>query len=470
MTTTTPVTATDEEADPGAGAGAVDVDGAAVDAPPVNAKHLAAVLDAAWAAVTVTSDDKDHAKRTKQQPEPTVEPPPALKAFTRWTSRKRLADDKMLAALDDDDTFRTRITELLDPDTAGELGWLWLTRPEGWDIQIAGIIETTESELDAEQAERSHRDRVKALENRVKNTERKAATASKRRAQAAAEIRTAKRALSAAQRRHQTAHRALAAAQSALDKAQTDADESSKHHTSADRALHRAKDADRTAAQSETKTLTELEEALAALDTELHPPKPKPARKPKRTRKIPEPPARRTAIAIPATANTGPEVAQHLIGTPGTAWLIDGYNFAFRLWEDTGNNIKIARGRVEQHMNVLAARFHLDLTVVWDGIQDPTASRVPHRHGPQPGAATIRFSRPGRTADDSIIIDCDTMATTRQIVVVTADRNLRLRAARRGANTIKPEHLAALMADTPTEPVPGQHHLIGATTEPDDTL
>ena len=52
---------------------------------------------------------------------------------------------------------------------------------------------------------------------------------------------------------------------------------------------------------------------------------------------------------------------------------------------------------------------------------------------------------------------------------MTADRNLRLRAARRGANTIKPEHLAALMADTPTEPVPGQHHLIGATQDQDDT-
>ena len=117
-------------------------------------------------------------------------------------------------------------------------------------------------------------------------------------------------------------------------------------------------------------------------------------------------------------------------------------------------------------MNALAARFHLDLTVVWDGIQDPTASRVPHRHGPQPGAATIRFSRPGRTADDSIIIDCNTLATTRQIVVVTADRNLRLRAARRGANTIKPEHLAALMTDIPTEPVPGQHHLIGRHPRP----
>ena len=65
MTTTTPATATDDEAAPGAGAGAVDVDVGMVDAPPVNAKHLAAVLDAAWAAVTVTSDDKDHAKRTQ---------------------------------------------------------------------------------------------------------------------------------------------------------------------------------------------------------------------------------------------------------------------------------------------------------------------------------------------------------------------------------------------------------------------
>ena len=201
----------------------------------MSAKHLAAVLDAAWAAVTVTPDDKEHAKRIKQQPEPTVEPPPAIKAFTRWTSRKRLADDKMLAALNDDDNFRTRITELLDPDTAGELGWLWLTRPEGWDIQIAGIIETTESELDAEQAERSHRDRVKALENRVQNQRTKSRDRIQTTArQATAAVRTAKRALSAAQRRHQTAHRSLAAAQAALDQTQADADESSKHHTSAD--------------------------------------------------------------------------------------------------------------------------------------------------------------------------------------------------------------------------------------------
>ena len=84
------LTTTDDEADEAVGVGVVD-------APPVDAKHLAAVLDAAWAAVTVAPDDKDHTKRTKQQPEPTVEPPPAIKAFTRWTSRKRLADDKMLA-------------------------------------------------------------------------------------------------------------------------------------------------------------------------------------------------------------------------------------------------------------------------------------------------------------------------------------------------------------------------------------
>ena len=317
-----------------------------VDAPPVHAKHLAAVLDAAWAAVTATPDDKDHDQGVKQPPEPVVEPPPAIKAFTKWTSRKRLADDKMLAALDDDDTFRARIAELLNPDTAGELGWLWLTRPEGWDIQIAAIIETTESELDAEQTQRSHSDRVKALEKRVKTTERRAANASKRRAQATAEVRTAKRAFSAAQRRHHTAHRNLAAAQAALDQAQADADESSKHHTSAERSLERAKSADRSAAQSEEKTLTELEQASTALETELHPPQPttteqaRPETPRDPTIKIPEPPARRTAIKIPDTVTAGPETAQHLIKTPATTWLIDGYNVAFRLWEDTGHNIK----------------------------------------------------------------------------------------------------------------------------------
>ena len=371
-------------------------------------------------------------KVSNNHPNRSWNPHQRFKAFTKWTSRKRLADDKMLAALDDDDTFRARIAELLNPDTAGELGWLWLTRPEGWDIQIAAIIETTESELDAEQTQRSHSDRVKALEKRVKTTERRAANASKRRAQATAEVRTAKRAFSAAQRRHHTAHRNLAAAQAALDQAQADADESSKHHTSAERSLERAKNADRSAAQSEEKTLTELEQASTALETELHPPQPTTTQaRPKTPRDptitIPEPPARRTAIKIPHTVTAGPETAQHLIKTPATTWLIDGYNVAFRLWEDTGHNIKTARGRVERRMNALAARTHIDITVVWDGIQDPTASRVPHRHGPQPGAATIRFSKPGRTADDSIIIDCDTMPTTRQIVVVTADRNLRLR-------------------------------------------
>ena len=434
----------------------------------VGARYLSGVLEAAWAAVTPPPAD-DKRKSKDPNPAPVVEPPASVKTFTRWTSRKHLADDKMLAALDTDDDFRTAVAETVDEAAAGELGWLWLTRPAGWDARIAEIVEAAEHAADSDAAERARQQRLEALEGAVKSAERRAVNAAKRRAHATADVRTAKRAFSTAQRRHNDAHTKLAQAQAVLDKAETAANESTRGHTAAERALGLAKTTEANATDAERVCVAELAAAHAALDAVLHPPEPEPEPVPVKAKKKPpaalEPPAKRTPLKPPANVATGADAAQHLLSVPDVAWLIDGYNFAFRLWEDTGNNIAVARGRVERRMNTLASRRHIDITVVWDGIQDPAAAKVPHRHGPKPGAATVRFSRPGRTADDSIIVDCDTLATTRPVVVVTADHNLKLRAARRGANTLAPEHLAALLPNTPHTPVAGQTHLTDDETE-----
>lgn len=429
------------------------------------ARYLNTVLEAAWAAVTPPAVDDKRKSKDPNPPPAAVEPPASVKTFTRWTSRKHLADDKMLTALDTDEEFRSAVAETVDEQAAGELGWLWLTRPTGWDTRIAEIVATVEHAADSEAAERARQAHIAALESAVRSAERRAANASKRRAHATADVRTAKRAFSTAQRRHNEAHRTLASAQAALDKAEAAADESTKGHTKAERALETARITEANTTAAERAAVAELAAAHTALDEVLHPPEPEP--EPSRVvapavTHQPQLPAKRKALKLPAHVATGPDAAQHLLAVADVAWLIDGYNFAFRLWEDTGDNIKVARGRVERRMNTLAARRHIDICVVWDGIQDPAAAKVPHRQGPKPGAATVRFSRPGRTADDSIIVDCDTLPTTRQIVVVTADHNLKLRAARRGANTLAPEHLAALLPNTPHTPVAGQtHHIEG---------
>ena len=98
----------------------------------------------------------------------------------------------------------------------------------------------------------------------------------------------------------------------------------------------------------------------------------------------------------------------------------------------------------------MAYRDSLDVTVVWDGIQD--ADAVPHRcrsHRSETGGACVVFSPVGYEADDTIVLSCEALPETRPIVVVTQDRGLQRRVGQVGANTIGPGTLLDLMPPTP---------------------
>ena len=155
-------------------------------------------------------------------------------------------------------------------------------------------------------------------------------------------------------------------------------------------------------------------------------------------------------MAVPAGARRQRAVAQYLLGVADVAVFVDGYNFVFGLWPESKQDIGAARRRLEQRLHDMASKDALDVTVVWDGIQD--ANAVPHRrryHRSQTGGASVVFSPVGYEADDTIVLSCEALPETRPIVVVTWDRELQQRVGRAGANTIRPSALLDLMPRPP---------------------
>lgn len=160
--------------------------------------------------------------------------------------------------------------------------------------------------------------------------------------------------------------------------------------------------------------------------------------------------AKRKPVAVPAGVRRPRAVAQFLLGLADVAVFVDGYNFVFGLWPESKQDIGAARRRLERRLHQMASRDSLDVTIVWDGIQD--ADAVPHRrryHRSQTGGASVVFSPVGYEADDTIVLSCEALPETRPIVVVMWDRELRQRVSRVGANSIQPSALLDLMPQPP---------------------
>ena len=155
---------------------------------------------------------------------------------------------------------------------------------------------------------------------------------------------------------------------------------------------------------------------------------------------------RRDPVAVPAEVEGPLAIAEHLLALPDVALLVDGYNFVFRLWPESMQDIAAARRRLERQMDELAGRDSIDVTVVWDGIQELDAVPGRHRsHQADAGGASVVFSRGGLTADDTIVLWCNNLPPARPIVVVTEDRELGQRVGRVGANVVRPISVAALL-------------------------
>ena len=130
--------------------------------------------------------------------------PVALRPFLNFAKLPSRAVAAARRAVDDDDDFRARVAEDASQDEVGRAGWLWLTRPEGWqeelDAMASGVAEAGEAAAER-RAENEARRRLEGAEAATRRAEAAAASAQAESARATTALAEERRARRAAARR-----------------------------------------------------------------------------------------------------------------------------------------------------------------------------------------------------------------------------------------------------------------------------
>jgi predicted RNA-binding protein with PIN domain len=395
-------------------------------------------------------------------------------------------------AVDSDDEFRSRVAEVVSADDVGRAGWLWLTRPPGWEAELDDLQRevTDAGEAAADRrAETEARRRLAGAEAATQRAEAAAATASAEAARAVAalaEERRSRRAAAAevedlAGRLQQVTSerdRARAERDGALDQGsaarrrvldlETELDELRRRPPEPPRAPAPPDPAPAAAAAARAATApaagallgaasaagalsVSLEAAALALGAEpqptgsgsppsatarpVAPPSPPASAPPRRVR----PPRRVPAPLPPGILDDSVEAADHLVRVPGMALLVDGYNVSQTGWPELA--IAEQRRRLVDALTELATRTGVDVSVVFDGADPlwppavPAVSRL----------VRVSFSPAEVEADDVVLARVADLDASRPVLVATSDRRVRDGATALGANVISsPQLLAAL--------------------------
>lgn len=89
--------------------------------------------------------------------DPPVEPPRALRPFLRFSRLPDRAFAVVRRTLEEDAPFRERVSGIADEEVVGRPGWLFLTRPDGWDDELAELESTARAIASADAEEREDR-------------------------------------------------------------------------------------------------------------------------------------------------------------------------------------------------------------------------------------------------------------------------------------------------------------------------
>ena len=85
---------------------------------------------------------------TRQRPP--IPPPPSLKRFLRFQKLPSAALVPVRKVVEEDEAFRSRVAAVATEDTVDRASWLWLHRPEGWEAELAALLQETAPEQPAE--------------------------------------------------------------------------------------------------------------------------------------------------------------------------------------------------------------------------------------------------------------------------------------------------------------------------------
>ena len=73
--------------------------------------------------------------------EPPMPPPHALRRVLSFARPSETTWATVRRVVDADESFRARVADAADPDTIGRGPWIWLSRPEGWEVELADLVD-----------------------------------------------------------------------------------------------------------------------------------------------------------------------------------------------------------------------------------------------------------------------------------------------------------------------------------------
>ena len=427
--------------------------------------------------------------RQGEAAEPTEPAPAPLRRYLRFARLPAPALDIARRVVEEDDAFRERVAKQLTQDEVGEAGWLWLTRPDGWEARLEELRkhqQEHEHALHEERAEREAHRRLTGAEDRA------------RRAEVALTARTQELAAAREELAHERALRQHAVTEH--DRIVTTIDELMMQRNAAVRQLKEveAELAQRSADLTHARHEIRMREAEVAQTTTHVPPTPSVAEAPVAPTTVPPSPTADTARPLradlskliaeaanaaehlsgalaaaaellasdPAPAPAKPaapapqpkhlaatraplrlppgitedsvEAVEHLVRAPGAVLLVDGYNISQAAWYQ--DPIARQRARLVDALAELHARTGVEVEVVFDGAD---VDRLGERN-PRP-AVRVRFSAPGVEADDVVLGLVDAAPARRPVIVASSDHRVRDGARRRGANVVGARQLLSAL-------------------------
>lgn len=390
-----------------------------------------------------------------EQADPRVPAPTALRPVLGFTRLSSASYGLIERVVDGDEAFRARVAEAATEDGVGRAGWLWLTRPDGWEDDAALSAEAARSgggeasarlkreRAGAEAAAARHRREAEAAEAARRQAEQElvaARSAAARAADAEAEVvRLARlvedlteershlvRRLKAAEADGTSLRRDLKVAREATRQAEAELlarTPTPPEPARPERGRAAAREVLEAAAGTADALARSLAEAAAALgapagaDGDRAEVATTSGRAAKNRR-------RRPPVLPGGLAADSPEAHRHLVAATGTLLVVDGYNLARTAWTDLEPEEERRRtvALLEEHR----ARTGVPVTVVFDGDSAtvaPAASRT----------VRVQYSPTGRTADDAIADLLAALPPTQPVVVVSSDREVADDARRQGA-------------------------------------
>jgi hypothetical protein len=409
---------------------------------------------------------------------PPIVPPPALKPYLKLKKLPPAALVPVRRAVEDDHAFRERVAEVATEDLVGRAGWLWLVRPDGWDVELA---ELADQEAAAETAS-AHADAQKSAAKRVDAAEAEARRATAELAVARGELRQLRSRYEEAVAEEPRLRRRADELERALEKVKVKAERAQAELGEVQAARELAEGRAASLAAEVAALRTAIDELSARAETSAAPP---PAGLPReavdglrqavaataalsevlarvadtleteavaddstampgegtahrrRANGVRQASARRRALRLPrGLTEESLEGASYLLVESGAPVLVDGYNVAMLGWP--GETLPEQRTRLLDALDDLASRAGTSIQVVFDGAEVGPAPPAKNRQ------VRVQFSPPGVIADDELRRLVAGMPSEHPVVVATNDRSLADDLRRMGANVVRSEQLLAV--------------------------